>query len=899
MLVARDTELAELQQRLLRVGELGAGVVLVQGGRGSGVSALLDRLAAEHRAAGGVTRSATGVPWEHDVAGGLLGQLVDTPDAPTDAWAAADWLAGLLAGTSGTVLLVVDDAEWSDAASVQALLTTVRHHRQAPLLVVLGCCREELRAPRDTAEALARVTDELVLAALDATGMKALATAYGVPLHPTLAEGLCRFTGGRPGPACALLDELPGHFWTGYDPAFPAPRSVQAVVAERLDALPEGARALVDALAVLGEESLPVLAALAGQPQPLAGLDAARAAGLVAAAVRGGATYAALSDPMTTAAVREVLGHRRQAELHRAAADLVEDPVARLMHLAAATPLPDPALADELESLAQVRAATGEWRSVADLLARAARLTIDPGQREDRLARAFDALVGAGDTHGASVAVAEVESLRETPLRNAVLGYLAVVRGRPGEAEQRLERAWDIVNAERDPDTAALVCQRWVLHCLARSRGEDLVTWADRAIALAPAGSPAVIEAKAIRGLGDAATGHGREALADYLRLADEVGHGAQAQRVAMARGWLHLGLDEVEEARAALASALPTDYLRGSTRISLWAHAWLARAQFVAGDWDDALATADQGLVLAERTGMRLIEPLLWWTVAQVGALRGDWPRADEAVRRGDAGPRDYEIMRVPALLARAAVAEARADYASVLRALEPLRQPWAGGSIDEPGAWPWADVYANALVVQGRYDDADAFLVPHERLADERDHSSARARLAYARGRLLGTRGDLSEATGSFERAASLLADLSLPYDRARVHFAWGQSLRRAGKRREADAVLQTARELYDGLGAATYVERCDRELRAGGVHTSRVPAGEREVDGLTPQEQLVSDLVARGMTNREVASELFVSTKTVQYHLTRIYAKLGIRSRGELAAMRGPTPKEPEQT
>jgi DNA-binding CsgD family transcriptional regulator len=729
--------------------------------------------------------------------------------------------------------------------------------------------------------------------------MQALATASGVPLHPTLAEALSRFTVGRPGPARELLEELPHEFWSGYDPAFPAPRTVQAEVAARMVGLAPGARALVEALAVLGEAPLRVVAALAEQPDPLADLDTARAAGLVTTGQRGGATYVDLVDPITAAAVREVLGWQRQAELHRAAADLVEDPATRLNHLAAASPLPDEGLADELEALALARAGTGEWRSVAQLLAQAARLTAEPALREDRLARAFDALVGSGDTRGASVAVAEVESLRETPMRNAVLGYLAVVRGRPGEAEQRLERAWDIVNRDRDPATAALVCQRWVLHSLARVDGESLITWADRAIELAPPGSPAVIEARAIRGLGVASTGHGPEALADYLRLAEEIGHGAQAQRVAMARGWLHLALDDVEEARTALASALATDYLGGSTRISLWAHAWLARAQFLAGDWDDALATADQGLALGDRSGMRLIEPLLWWTVAQVSALRGDWARADEAVRRGDAGPRDYEIMRVPSCLARAAVAEARADYAAVVRALEPLRQPWAGGGIDEPGAWPWPDVYANALVVQGRYDDADAFLTPHEQLAAQRDHRSAQARLAYARGRLLGTTGHVDAARRHFERAAALLQDLSLPYDRARVHFAWGQSLRRAGKRREADAVLKTARELYDALGAATYVERCDRELRAGGVHAGRTASVEREVDALTPQEQLVSDLVARGMTNREVASELFVSTKTVQYHLTRIYVKLGVRSRGELAAMRLPVRKEPEQT
>jgi DNA-binding CsgD family transcriptional regulator len=231
--------------------------------------------------------------------------------------------------------------------------------------------------------------------------------------------------------------------------------------------------------------------------------------------------------------------------------------------------------------------------------------------------------------------------------------------------------------------------------------------------------------------------------------------------------------------------------------------------------------------------------------------------------------------------------VAEARADYSGVVRALEPLRQPWAGAGVDEPGAWPWPDVYANALVVEGRYDDADAFLRPHEALALERGHRSATARLGYARGRLLGAQGDLHAARESFERSRALLADTPLRWDRARVSFAYGQTLRRAGKRREADAVMVTARDLYAALGATTYVARCDRELKAGGVHVAR--GAEQPVDALTPQEEAVAELVASGLSNREVAAELFVSMKTVQYHLTRIYAKLGVRSRTELAVQR----------
>lgn len=896
VLVARDTELSALRQRLLQTGERGPAMILVTGPSGTGSSALLDRLAQDHQQSGGRCLTARAAPWETDVTYGVLSQLLGEPLPEMDVMSAANRVVSALEHVSGAdpTLLVVDDAPWSDPASLQCLSTVVRHHRQAPLLVVLAASNRAAAAPRDSAEVLERANEKIVLPPLDAHAVQLLAAGRGIALHRSLADRLCRFTAGRPGPALALMAELPAEFWSDFDPTFPAPGAIAADVADRLGALTVQARKLAEVVAVLGRAPVSLAASVAGLADPLPAIDDLVAAGLVTLAAEFGVTLVLPSDPMIAAAVLGPLGRVRRAELHRTAAGLVDDPDTRLAHLVAAAPLPDAALADELDALSSERAQTGQWAAVADLLARSSRVTSDTVVREDRLSRAFDALVGSGDTLGAAAAVAEVESLRETPLRNAALGYLAIVRGRAGEAESHLERAWDLVNAGRDPDTAALICQRRVLHSLARCRGEDLVHWADRALELAPTGSPVAVEAAAVRGLGVAGTGRGPEALADYVRLSNDVGHGAQAQRVAMGRGWLALALDEIDEARAALASATSTDFLGGSTRVSLWAHAWLARAQFVSGEWDEALRTSEQGTSLAKQTGMRLIEPLLAWTQAQVHALRGDWVRADHAVRDAAAGPRDYEIMRVAGSLARASVAEARADYAGVLRAVEPLRQPWAGGSIDEPGAWPWADVCGNALAIEGRYEEADGFLRPHEQLAAARGHRSAQARLGYARGRLLGATGDLPAARIAFEGSAALLADLPLPYDRARTHFAWGQTLRRAGKRREADAVLQTARELYDSLGASTYVERCDRELRAGGVHASRISPTAGTPEALTPQEELVATLVARGMTNREVGTELFVSTKTVQYHLTRIYSKLGIRSRGELAALRG-SPRE----
>jgi DNA-binding CsgD family transcriptional regulator len=887
-LVARDAHLADLQQRLLRVGEVGPGIVLVTGPGGTGTTALVRRFAAGHVAAGGRCLRAEGAPWEHDVELGVLSQLIGARVSAATPSAAGDQLADTVAGLpgEGAALVLVDDAGHADAASLQALWSAVHHRADVPLLVVLAATTP---APSpDAAAVLDRVADRVVLPPLGPVEVQQLAARVGVALRPTLADRLCRFTAGRPGAVLALLTEQPPELWSDVDPALPAPAAVVADVAGRLATASAPARALAEAVAVLGRAPVPLAAALAGVPDPLGPADELLGARLVRWVEHLGAVLVEPRDPMVAAAVLASVGRVRLAELHRTAASLVDDPVVRLDHLVSASPMADAGLADELEELAAERAATGEWAAVARLLSHAARITADRALREDRLSRSFDALVGSGDTLGAAAAVAEVESLRETPLRNAALGYLAIVRGRSAEAESRLGRAWDLVNVERDPDVAALVCHRRVLHSLARCRGRELVEWADRALALATPGSPAAVESSAIRGLGVAGTGGGQQALADYAVLATQVGHGAQAQRVAMGRGWTALALDEVDVARETLSSATSTDFLGGSTRISLWAHAWLARAHFVSGEWDDALRTAEDGMRLAERTGMRLIEPLLAWTRAQVHGLRGEWELADRAVGEAAAGPRDYEIMRVAGALARAGVAEARADYAGVLRALEPLRQPWAGGSIGEPGAWPWADVCANALVIEGRHDEADAFLRPHEERAADRGHRSTQARLRYARGRLLGATGDLDAARAAFQESADLLEDLPLPYDRARTHFAWGQTLRRAGKRREADPVLQTARDLYVRLGATTYVERCDRELRAGGVHAGRA-AGERDAVALTPQEELVADLVARGMTNREVGTELFVSTKTVQYHLTRIYAKLGIRSRGELAALR----------
>ncbi|MHA3834648.1 LuxR C-terminal-related transcriptional regulator [Terrabacter sp. AAH1] len=849
-----------------------------------------------------------GLPWERDEPGASISRLRAgrhrLADGEFPLSTAEHLLADVPVGSTGwDQVIVLEDAHHADTHSVETLVSLTRRPSAARLLVVLGWRAEHPATPAPGSETAYAVGEgllhDIVLAAADHVVRLAplafddippLAERRGLSLPALQVDRLLRHCGGRVRNVVETLDLVAPADWEAPQLVLPAPPTAARAIRTALASTSADAQRLVRAVAVLELGDRQAHGVEVSQAARVCGVDAATLA--VREGVRAGllrqldelGCWVRLADPIARRAVLDAVEPAERATLHLRAAVVVHEPGVALRHRWFADPQPDDELASQLQAEAERKGGDGAWAAAADLMLVASRASADRDLSGTRLVAAVDALVGAGDVPRATRFLAEVETLRETPQRNAALGYLAVLRGRPAEAEHKLRRAWDLVNARRDPATAAVVAQRHVLHSLARCRALDVVEWADRAVAAAP-DSPPALEAAAIRGLGVAAGGDPAAALAEYERLLARLPEGLVAQRVVMASGWLHLAADDPDTAVEELESAAG-DHGGGSLRISLWARAWLARAQFVTGDWDAALATASAGVDLALRSGTQLLVPLLEWTRTQVHALRGDWAAAERSAHDGEAGARGYEVMRVPSALGRAALSEARADYSGVVRALTPLTEPWARGWVEAPGFWPWADVHANALVLVGRADDADAFLRGHEERAAAADHASATARLAYARGRWHGTRGDLEAARGCFEHALSLLAPLPLAYDRARVHFAYGQTLRRAGRRAEADAVLATAREAYLALGATTYVARCDRELAAGGVHVVRQP---REHHELTTQEEVVASLVAGGRTNKEVAAELFLSAKTVQYHLTRIYAKLGVRSRSELAALR----------
>ncbi|MFP1629671.1 helix-turn-helix transcriptional regulator [Streptomyces sp. 5K101] len=939
----------ELQRSLIgRAGEIAAltrsfgsacaghpALVLVEGPAGIGKTALVETVLEGRRVrpegpAPRVLR-VTGVAWESDLPLGVADQLVRTggngrrngtgngqgngvllpepatPDAvlETSRILHRQWTT---AQATAPLVVVVDDAHWADAESLRAVRSAVRRMCNERVLVLV-VARDEPYELYDTR----RAHEELPLSALrtlefldgcrdtairpgplTAEDVRTLAReAHGLTLDLPAARHLCRHTLGNPRHITQLLRELPRETWHDWRPELPAPARYAAAVRHRLDRCGDAARHLVEACSVLGDDaSLAEASELAGVDESLPAVDEARGAGLLTATIDPGRTQLSFTHPLVRAAVLTGIPLTRRAELHHRAAEVTTDRGSRLAHRVAATGTADDALADELDAYAAERASAGEWSAVADALVRAGRLSTGQATREDRLLRAVDAMIGAGDVPQATAFAPELESFPADILRDVVLGYLAIMRGRPAEADTFLAQAWERCAPERHADLMARICQRRVLHALGHFDGHDLVAWAHRAIELADPDHPSAVESKAVLGLGLAMTGRLDEALVAYEAAASKLPGGAQSQRFQLGRGWVDLAHDAPEAARRRLETAVPTGYRMGSTRISLWAQGWLARTQFALGAWPEALETVQRASVRLAEVRIELVRPLVHWTGAQLHALRGEWEAAEHHVGEAVAAPHHYEVMLIPSCLARAQVAEARGDYERVVEALSPVVHLPERRSIDEPGFWPWPDVYANALVMTGRLDEADTFLAPHADLAARRARRSAMARLGLARGRLTAARGDIDTARKDFEQALAHLEHLPLPYDRARVKFAYGQTLRRAGKRREADTVLRNARDIYAALGARAYVERCDRELKAGGLHTARLTPG---MSRLTPQEQAVARLVAGGATNQQVAVELFISVKTVQYHLTNIYSKLGIRSRSELAARFRETPTQ----
>ena len=820
--------------------------------------------------------------------------------------------------------VVIDDAHWADRASLDALTFTARRLRADQVVCVLACRPEGVdRLPRGLLRLVETTGGRIDLEGLDTAAVRDLAVrVVERPVSAVAAERLREHTAGNPLHVGTLLRELPVEALDGAGP-LPAPRSYATLVLARLAACGDDAQRLVAALAVLGARApLATAAAVAGLEDPLAALDEAVEQRLVEVVVRPGERSVAFTHPLIRAAVVDDLPPSRLAALHRAAGEVSTGPAA-LRHRLAGCAGYDADLAAEAERVATAEADRGAHSSSARLWMEVARVAPTAAARGEAVLTAVDQLLLAGDLVGARARRHAVEALPDSPRRTFLRGRLAYVLGPRPEARALLEQAWAEATGE-DPPGAAVNGSGAAVN---GSRAADPPRAADPGGPVPEPEDPVLagrIAALLATVAVDRADGaHG----ALWARRSMELAGGAAADcndghMLAMARALQNRVADGIAELDAALADppsqpAAVSDLRLGRGVLRLWAHdlrggaedlkaclgAWgaggslvnretarfyLAELHYRAGRWDDAIVTAEAAASIVDGSDQVWLAAFSHGVAVYPLAARGEWERAEAhlAAARAAADESGGGAGALWVMLASLRLAEAREDHDTVLGIGDFMRR--ARIPIDE-GIAVFRAGYVEALAAAGRVEDATAVA---EWLAESGEATASpfvRAEVARARLVAAAARGDDAGVDDAAAAGVSDHPEAPGPFARAQLELAAGRAWRRRGDRARADEVLEAARGRFARRGAAPWLDRLDRELAP--ARRRPAPAGDArtgtagKVATLTDQEQAVTHLVAQGMTNREVADELILSVKTVEHHLSKAYAKLGVRSRTEL--------------
>lgn len=336
--------------------------------------------------------------------------------------------------------------------------------------------------------------------------------------------------------------------------------------------------------------------------------------------------------------------------------------------------------------------------------------------------------------------------------------------------------------------------------------------------------------------------------------------------------GFMHLANDDIPRALNHLRPR-PGE----STEAKLWKAPLYARAQFVAGHWTGAKHTVEHGLLLAESNEARLVEPLLLWTGAQIAALEGKQRLAEHYLRRSDPGADAFTIQQLPSLMANMVIAAQLSDIPTALKAGENLART-AKRIFPRPEFWPWEDVYASSLIRAGHLDEAEQVLAPALDDSAREVSLSVRAKYSIPMASIALRRQHAAAAFSTFEDAVEMLRDAGMPAYYARSLYEYGLAARRYGRRNKAAEIMHLAAELYGSMGAWAMLRRCQAEQQ---IATAENPASTL----LTAHEREIAHMAASGETNSGIARQLNLSTKTIEYHLTRVYKKLGVHRRADL--------------
>jgi DNA-binding CsgD family transcriptional regulator/TolA-binding protein len=796
------------------------------------------------------------------------------------------------------VVVAIDDLHWLDRPSARVLAFAVRRLGRLP--VGLLACERIGAGPNPGLEieqaAPGGRVRRLVLGPL---GVAALHEVVKVRLgRPVTRRALARIgqaAGGNPFFAVEIARSLPDDPPPGLA-VLPLPDSLRALVAARVAALPEQARdALVPAAALRSPTVELVAAGMGGTADgSRRALEQAASAGIVEA----GESRVRFTHPLFAAAVYSSArpGERRQA--HRRLAAVLDDVEERAWHLALAAEHADAEVAGILDTAAEHARARGAPETAFELTEQALRLT-PPG----RVAEVQQRSVQAAEYHYHAG-----EPRRARELLDAVLEQVPAGRVRAnalrllGEILYHEQSFPDAVRLfgqalEHSSGDAALAAAIELHLAYAANAAGD---WsgtephARRALALSEqvGDMPRLAEAIAVsvingyllgRGLGEAE-------LECALKLEDQQRQTAVEMRPSLIAGHLMLYEGRLERASQLLGGLRQRILDRGEESDLPYVSGTLAWTECWRGQLAAAAAYADEAVETASRTGMAALRCAALALGSVPAAYAGDGEaarsRASEALTL--AAATGYEIASIWARWALAVLALSLRDPAAASAALAPLTALAERDGVAEPVRAMFLADAIEALVAVGQLDRAGRLTAILEQAARRLHRGWALAQAERCRALLLAARGDLAAAAEAAGAALRRAERLELRLELARTLLVAGEIERRNRRRRSACELLGRALEIFEAAGAHLWAQRTRAELERA--------AARRTGDALTDSEKLVADLAASGLTNRQVAAQLFMSPKTVEANLARVYRKLGIRSRAELGARLAGAEREP---
>jgi DNA-binding CsgD family transcriptional regulator len=875
-------------------------VLVLRGEPGTGKTALLGYLA--QRAAGcRVVRVAGAEPEMeiafaglHQLCAPFLGRLRRLPGPQRDAlgttfnlqagnvpdrFAVGMATLGLLSdlATERPLVCVVDDAQWLDEVSAQALAFVARHLAAVSAAVIFA-----VRQPADE-QGLAGLPEVQLGGLADADAGLLLDSVVIGPLDERVRDQLIAEARGRPQALLELTRGLtPGDLAGGFGVpgVVPVPSRVEQDYRRQFALLPAATQLLL-LIAAAEPTGDPVLVWRAARHLGVQA-EAAEPAAVAGLAEFGG--HVRFCHPQARAAIYRAVTPRQRQTVHRVLAqtgDFDVRPDQHAWHRAQATPHPDEEVAAELIRVTGQARARGGLAAAAAFGERAAELTPEPACRARRALEAAQAKRDAGAADAARRLLAMAQSGPLDELGWARAGLLrAQLAARPGhgvlllEAAKRLEPldAGLAREAYREAFGAALTAGRPGL-------GREMARIAAAAKEAAPASQPPRATDLLLDGLAALVIdGHPvgapmlKQGVRDFRDQAVPVADAlrwlpfaCQMSRVAWDdESWHALSARLIELARQEGALTALPDALQDGTALRL-----------ATGETALAAAAAREAETIAEATG----NPLRPYGALLVAAWRGQEIEASRLIAAGTTDPAAHGGgLRLTAVAWAAAVlSNGLARYDEALTAAEQ-----ASADPDELGlaAWSLAELIEAAARTGALERASGAF----RRLAEAT--TAAATDWAFgiqARSRAL-LSGD-SRAEPLYREAIERLGRTRIRAELARAHLLYGEWLRRQGRRCDARDQLRTAYQMLDAMGMAGFAERARRELVAtGGTARKRTV---ETVTELTPQEAQIARLARNGHSNTEIGTELFLSPRTVEWHLARVFTKLGISSRRQLRA------------